>query len=148
VFVDEGGLGAGVVDRLRQTGHNVMGVNFGARALNPRYKNKRAEMWDLMRQWLTEGGVLPNLPSIKADLSAPTFSFDAANRLKMESKADIKKRLGRSPDLADALALTFTMPVQTRQLATLTGAGRIRSDRAAHEKHYQRRLHGIRDSRL
>ena len=62
------------------------------------------EMWDKMREWIVNVGQLPNIQSLKADLVTPTYSFDVQNRMKLESKDEIKKRLGRSPDTADALA--------------------------------------------
>lgn len=114
VMIDETGLGAGLVDRLRQAGHRVFGINFGAKAPDLGYTNMRVFMWDKLKDWLQSGGVLPNLPIIKADLSSPTYSFDSSNRMKLESKADIKKRLGRSPDLGDAIALTFAMSVRAK----------------------------------
>jgi len=56
VFID-GGRGEGVIDRLRQLGHkDIFEVQFGSTANNPRYFNKRTEMWDLGKQWLEAGG--------------------------------------------------------------------------------------------
>jgi hypothetical protein len=113
VFVD-GGRGEGVIDRLRQLGHDVIEVNFGAKANNPRYANLRTEMWDTMAQWLRQGGVLPPVPELKADLCGPTYSFDAQNRMILEPKDRLKERGLRSPDLADALAIGFAYPVHPR----------------------------------
>lgn len=111
VFIDAGG-GAGVIDRLRQLGHAVTEVPFGGRpARAERFVNRRMEMWDDMREWLQSGGALPPVEALKAELSTPTYSFDGAGRMKLESKEHIKERLLRSPDLADALALTFAAPV-------------------------------------
>ena len=76
-----------------------------------RYINKRTEMWAELAAWLKAGGTIPNSLELKTDLSTPSYSFDAAGRMVLESKDKIKERLGRSPDLADALALTFAMPV-------------------------------------
>lgn len=111
VFIDAG-RGEGVIDRLRQVGHKVQEVNFGGRPTESgMYSNKRTEMWDKLREWLEQGGALPKLQEIKADLTTPTYDFDAGNRMRLESKEDIKERLGRSPDIGDALALTFAFPV-------------------------------------
>ncbi len=63
-----------------------------------------------MRDWL-ESAVLPDRPDLKHDLLAPTYEFDAAGRLKIESKNDLKSRGLPSTDLADAMALTFAQPV-------------------------------------
>ena len=114
VFVDAG-RGEGVIDRCRQMGYDVTEVNFGSRALNPeRYINKRVEMWDEMHEWIKSGGALPNVPELKSELVVPEYSFDAANRMKLSSKEDIKEIMGKSPDIADSLALTFAYPVQPK----------------------------------
>jgi hypothetical protein len=68
-------------------------------------------MWDGMAKWLLAGGVIPNNSQLKTDLAVPTYSFNAAGKMVLESKDDIKKRGLRSSDLGDALALTFAMPV-------------------------------------
>lgn len=115
VFIDSG-RGEGVIDRLRQLGYDVIEVPFGGRALKePRYVNRRTEMWDSIRLWLDSGGSLPDLPDLKTDLVTPEFSFDAANRMKLQSKEQIKEKTGKSTDIGDALALTFAAPVQPRQ---------------------------------
>ena len=115
VFIDAG-RGEGVIDRLRQLGYFVSEVNFGGKALNPSYHNKRSEMWDAIRIWLDDGGSLPNDTDLKTDLCVPTYKFDSTNRMQLESKDDIKKRGGRSPDLGDALALTFSYPVAAKKI--------------------------------
>lgn len=114
VFIDSG-AGAGVIDRLRQLRHQVVEVPFGGTALKPeQFKNRRTEMWWEMREWLRAGGAIPNDPLLKQELATPTYWFDANGRKVLESKDEIKKRLqgGGSPDLADALALTFASPVR------------------------------------
>jgi hypothetical protein len=103
-----------VIDRLRQLGHDVIEVNFGGKPDNPRFSNKRTEIWDTMAKWLRQGGVLPPTPELKADLCAPTYSFDPSNRMVLESKDSIKARGLRSTDLGDALALTFSHAVHPR----------------------------------
>lgn len=111
VFIDAG-RGEGVIDRLRQLGYSVTEVNFGGTALNHNhYENRRSEMWDLQKQWLESGGCIPNNPQLKSELVTPSYTLNKRDRFQLESKDDIKKRLGSSPDLADALALTFAMPV-------------------------------------
>jgi phage terminase large subunit len=110
-FIDNtGGFGGGWIDQLVQLGHSPVGIHFAGSANDPRYANKRAEMWFLMAEWVKSGGALPNIPELVGELTTPTYSFKS-DRLLIEPKEDIKKRLGRSPDLADALALTFAMPV-------------------------------------
>jgi len=119
VFIDVGGLGAGVVDRLRELGYGdtVEAVNFGEKALEPdKYRNKRAECWGQMKAWLTESPArIPDSDSLHADLMAPGYKFDSNSRLQLEDKADIKRRGLASPDEADALALTFASAVNPAQ---------------------------------
>lgn len=111
VFVDAG-RGEGVIDRLRQLGFGVMEANFGAAAIDgARYARRREEMWDGIRKWLASGGSLPDDEELNEELSMPVYSFDASNRMVLEKKEKIKERMGKSPDLADALALTFFAPV-------------------------------------
>jgi hypothetical protein len=124
VFIDAG-AGSGVIDRLRQLQYDVFEVNFGGKPGDARYVNKRAEMWFEMAQWIKSGGAIPNDMNLKLELGTPTYKYDAANRIQLESKDEIKKRLpdAGSPDLADALALTFAMPVATRTPLQQLGLG-------------------------
>jgi phage terminase large subunit len=116
VFVDEGGLGAGVVDRLKQLRVPVLGVNFGAKPDRlmidgeTKVRNKRAEMWALMRAWL-KGGAIPDDHELAADLTGVEYGFDEHQAVQLEKKESMKKRGLASPDKGDALALTFAYPV-------------------------------------
>lgn len=111
VFIDIGN-GAGVVDRLRQLRFDVTEVAFAGASSDPHYANKRMEMWAEMAKWLQDGGAIPPDTMLQADLSAPTYGYTTGKGLKiLESKDKIKERIGRSTDLADALALTFAAPV-------------------------------------
>lgn len=132
IFIDAG-RGEGVIDRLRQLGFQVVEVNFGAKATQPRFVNKRAEMWSDMATWLAVGGAIPNEPELKTDLCVPTYSYDAANRFKLESKDEIKARGLRSPDLGDALALTFAYPVAMTDVYLPSEAGRRQPAMATHD---------------
>lgn len=113
IFVDKGGLGAGVYDRLRELGVPVIGVNSAARANDPEaYDNKRAEMWWLMRDWLTDKPVrIPNNPAFVSDLTGPQPKLSSNGRRLVEKKSAMAARGLRSPDGADALALTFAEPI-------------------------------------
>lgn len=113
-FVDAG-RGEGVIDRLRQLGFAVIEVNFGGKAIDKKYYNKRSEMWGLCAQWL-KTGQLPSCPRLRQELTLPTYSFDATNRLRLEGKDKMKERVGFSPDRADSLVLTFAMPVVKQAL--------------------------------
>src|SRR6185312_3926703 len=102
-------------------GHVPIGVGFAARPNDPRYDNKRTEMYFELVQWIKNGGALPDIPELVAALSQTTYSF-RGDRLLLEPKEQVKARLGYSPDDADALALTFAQPVAARQVFT-DGAG-------------------------
>jgi len=109
-FVDDTGhWGHGVIDNLVAAGTNPHAVIFHGKAINPRYKNRRAEMWISMAEAIKGGLVLPDLGELVGELTTPTYTF-VSGQLMLEEKDQIKKRLGRSPDLADALALTYALP--------------------------------------
>jgi len=111
VFIDGVGVGAGVVDRLRQLGFYVTDAQAGARALDPaKFANRRAEMWGKMRDWLEQGGSIPDDPELEADLTGLEYSFAASGALQLEKKEDMKKRGLASPDCADSLAIGFYAP--------------------------------------
>lgn len=114
VFVDVVGIGAGVVDRLRQLHHqNIIEVNNANSAMDDKkYFNKRAECWDRMKAWLKAGGSLPNDNEVRDDLGGPEYGFDGRERLQIESKDDMKERGLASPDVGDALAMTFAEHVE------------------------------------
>ena len=117
VFCDAG-AGSGVIDRLRQLKYDVIEIPFGGKAMKPdQYINRRSEMWWLMKQWVEEGGAIPNDIALKQELATPIYWYDNVGRRVLESKDQIKKRLqgAGSPDLADALALTFALPVAKKQ---------------------------------
>ena len=112
VFVDGVGVGAGVVDRLRQLGLDVIDAQAGTKPVDPsRYFNKRAEMWAAMKEWMQSGASLPDDQELIADLTGLTYHFAPGGQLQLEKKEDMKKRGLPSPDMADALALTFYMPI-------------------------------------
>jgi hypothetical protein len=137
VFVDSG-AGAGVIDRLRQLGHDCIEVPFGGTALmDARFVNRRSEMWWTMAEWVKGGGAVdPADRALHRELATPTYKFDARGRIALESKDDIRKRLpdSGSPDIADALALTFAAPVVKRtplqEFAAKYG-GQTRAQKAA-----------------
>lgn len=115
VFIDAG-RGEGVIDRLRQLNFsNIIEVNFGStKVVDARYANRKAECWFEMSDWIRSGGAIPNMVMLKQDLGAPVYWYDAIGRIVIEPKDDTKKRIERSPDLGDALALTFAYPVVKR----------------------------------
>ena len=115
VVIDEGGLGAGVVDRLKEQRYKIKGVNFGNKSKNPlMWGNKRAEMWGEMRDWLKTASV-PQDRYLKNDLTGPMMKPDSKGTIFLESKKDMKARGLASPDAADAIAVTFAFPVAHRE---------------------------------
>jgi phage terminase large subunit len=106
-----GGWAAGARDVLAAGDPNnpPVSVQFHTAGLDTRYKNRRAEMWFQMAEWVKAGGWLPNVPELIAELSTPTYTY-VNGKFQIEPKDQVKQRLGRSPDLADALALTFGVP--------------------------------------
>lgn len=110
-FVDGGGVGGGVVDRLRQLGHDVVEVQFGGKADDTRkWANKRAEMWGLLRDWLAIGRIERD-EELATDLTSVEYGFRPDDTILLESKESMARRGLASPDDGDALALTFAHPV-------------------------------------
>jgi hypothetical protein len=117
VFIDEtGGYGAGVIDRLRQMNHSVIGVQFGVSADKPKeYANKRAEMWARMKEWVMREAILPADDILRESLITPGYGHEKkTERLLLESKDSIRKRGSNSPDDGDALAMTFAHAVPVK----------------------------------
>lgn len=113
VNIDVGGLGAGLYDILEDRGYDnvIRAINFGSDAQNKeKYGNRRAEMWARVNDWLNADmpvSIIDPDNLILTDLTAPKKKYDGLQRLLLEKKEDIKKRIGRSTDVGDALALTF-----------------------------------------
>lgn len=135
VFVDVGGVGAGVVDILKSWGgiygQVVSPVNFGASphkpttmlpdgTQQPGAKNRRAEMWASTKEWLNDAGGadIPDDDGLQADACGPAYSYDVNQRLQLESKEHMRQRGLRSPDGWDAIALTFAEPVSNEPFFT------------------------------
>ena len=113
ILVDGNGVGGGVVDNLKAWRFNVVEVQAGSSPSDPdKYRNKRAEMWGLMREWLSIG-TIPSDPELAADLTGPEFSYDpVTNKIVLESKEIMRDKRGlASPDAAEALAMTFAKTV-------------------------------------
>lgn len=114
LVVDDAGVGGGVTDRLREIGEfEVEAFNGGQAAVTldpdtekPAYPNRRSEAWFAFAEALP-GVVLDADEQLCADLVAPTYKLDSAGRRVVEPKEETKKRLGRSPDRADAVLLLW-----------------------------------------
>lgn len=105
-----GGYGVGVIDKLRSLNRTCTEVYFSGKANDPRYFNKRSEMWFDMAKWVQAGGSLPDDPFLKEELCAATYTFQG-DKFRLCEKEEIREEIGRSPDRADAIALTFAFPV-------------------------------------
>ena len=145
LFIDLGGIGAGVFDILASWGDPyeavTVGVDFGGEPQDdgvwlddgherPGPRNRRAEMWMRSRDWLEQSGGadIPDLDSLQADACAPGYSYDMQQRLVLESKEKMRSRGIRSPDEWDAVALTFAEPVRMpRARATPNARQAVRS---------------------
>lgn len=125
IFIDEIGVGSSVVDHCKLLNIRFIPVNSGGSADNPMLKNKRAQMWYNMREWLATASIMNDADLVK-DLTGIQFDYEAAtDKLILESKKDIRSRQG-SPDCADALALTFAQPVLPPKLMNTRAAPVIR----------------------
>ena len=121
-FIDEGSMGAGVIDRLVQLGKSVTGVNFGEKAGDGgKYSNKRVEMWGRMRDWLQHGQI-PDDRELRDDLTGPEYGYDRKERLLLEKKEDMRRRGLSSPDKGDSLAITFAEMVYAPEMSVPTEA--------------------------
>lgn len=118
-FIDAtGGFGSSWIDQLRALAFAPIGIGFATSSADKRYANKRAEMYFLCAQWVKEGGCLPRVPELVQELAATTYTH-RGDSLLLEDKDQIRAKLGRSPDYADALVLTFAQPVNKANSPTL-----------------------------
>ena len=106
IFVDEIGIGAGVLDRLVELGHPAYGINVAKPARDSdRFENSRAELFWNLRERLEENTLaLPEDATLVEQLAAIRYEFTSRGRIKLESKSNMSS----SPDRADAIALAFS----------------------------------------
>lgn len=116
IFIDGGGVGGGVVDRCRQLALNIVEINFGSKATQKGFANMRSQMWGNMKEALKDGVRLPDHKDLLADLTGLEYGYNIRNDIQLESKKDAKKRGIASPDLGDALALTYALPVAPNRM--------------------------------
>lgn len=111
IMVDAIGMGAGVVDRLRELGLPILGVNVSESPSIGNYRNLRAELWYRARDWLAKRDCkLPKDETLTAELTSVRYLFSPNGKIQVESKDDMKRRGLSSPDVADAFILTFAAP--------------------------------------
>lgn len=108
VCVDGVGVGAGVVDRLRQLGVPCIDVQSAAKSFDVKqYANKRSELYGRLLNWLRADGCLPSDNEIADQFRAIEYQYNNRLQIQLMSKEDIRKETGGSPDVADAIVYTF-----------------------------------------
>jgi hypothetical protein len=109
ILIDSIGVGAGVVDRLMELGLPARGINVAETpSIQTRFNRLRDELWWKTREWFEERNThIPDQDELIAELAMPRYNYTSAGKLKVESKAEMRKAGMQSPDLADALCLTF-----------------------------------------
>ena len=112
INIDAGGVGESPAVYLIKNGYPCNRIMFGAQANDKtKFANLRAEMWGRMREWLDAGACLPDDQDLVADLTGVEYDVTMKGQIQLEKKKDMKKRGLPSPDMADALALTFAVKV-------------------------------------
>jgi len=120
ILIDVIGLGSGVVDRLAEQNLPVRGVNVAeAPSTKKNYLNLRAELWFEVKDWLAKRDCrLPIDDELASELASPLYKYTSSGKIKIESKDEMRKRGIKSPDKADALALTMASSA-----ASFSGSG-------------------------
>lgn len=146
------GVGAGVIDRLREIGLPVFGINVGETPTEPdRFNRMRDELWWNVRDWfIARDCKIPNDPHLVSDLVGPSYKLLSSGKVQIESKEDMKKRGQRSPDVADAFCLTFAggeFAADYRRMSHAIDADYDPLDQVRIDRHYGERLqaHAIDD---
>jgi phage terminase large subunit len=141
INVDVIGMGGGVVDRLRELGLPVRGINVGESASSSpeRYMRLRDELWFKAREWFdTRAVTMPNDAALIGELVGPKYKVESSGKLKVESKDEMKKRGVKSPNRADAFCLTFgggDFVVETRHIVATQSYDPFQiNDRVAYER--------------
>lgn len=110
----DGGFGTGIASAGKVMGRNWQIIWFSAKSPDPGCLNLRAHMWNEMRIWLKSGACIPDDDILHTDLIGPETNPRLDGKIQLEAKEQMKKRGIPSPNRADALALTFAMPVVSR----------------------------------
>lgn len=126
VRIDDTGVGGGVTDRLREQGHAVSAINFGSGATDDeKFPNARSEMFWALRERFRAGEIAidPKDRKLLRDLSVLRYKMTSKGQVKLEEKAEAKRRLGYSPDRADALVLAALPAATAERLSRGSKAG-------------------------
>lgn len=123
IVYDANGNGADLDSTLRRIGAvrgadlpPLIAVNWGVPAKDEKkYFNQRSECWGHMRDWLANGEI-PDDDQLADQLTSLDYGYDGLFRIQLQSKQDIKKNGGKSPDKADSLALTFIPELIDRKI--------------------------------
>lgn len=124
------GYGTGIYSVGMSWGRDWQLVQFNGASTDPQMQNKRGEMYNNVKSWLKIGGAIDD-QDVAEDLSTPEYKVELSGKILLESKVDIKKRIGRSPGKGDALALTFAYPVTKKErnnISTSSHGGHVVSD--------------------
>jgi len=123
VFIDAIGIGAGVFDRCKALGMPVKAVISSNRSSKPlEYFNVRSQLWGEMKNWMMTGASIPYMPDLRDQLVGMTYGYNSKMQLMLTSKKDLKRAGMKSPDIADAIALTFG----DEAYAAVIGVGRAK----------------------
>lgn len=131
IVVDGVAAGSSTVDTLRaskahERGDIIVVSHIGNSSAKDakRYSNRRTEVWFNVRDWLARGGALPRVPGFREELLAPRYGYEPDTRWALEPKPAVRKRLKRSPNLADALTLaTSYYPLPSTPTSTSEARG-------------------------
>jgi hypothetical protein len=121
VFIDTIGVGAGVMDRVKEQGYRAYDANVSMKADEiDLYANKRAEMYFSLKDFLDKGGRIPNDDELLEELLNISYTFTETGKIRIVKKDVLKADLGRSPDKADALALSFYANIRVNKNNTFS----------------------------
>ena len=111
ILCDSIGVGAGACDRMRELNMPAIDVNTGESAsVSGQYKNLRAELWHKAKEWFEQLNCrIPRDERLMFELCSPRYTYESTGKIRMETKSEMKKRIGHkgSPDFADSFVLTF-----------------------------------------
>ena len=111
ILCDSIGVGAGCCDRMRELNMPAIDVNTGESAsVSGQYKNLRAELWHKAKEWFEQLNCrIPRDERLMFELCSPRYTYESTGKIRMETKSEMKKRIGHkgSPDFADSFVLTF-----------------------------------------